>query len=474
MAKDIQDVLPSRQHACTALLVLDTAQPIWYSINCTTKYLFKVVCRVSRNEETCLNQTDLSPTSRYCHLKEMKYEASCLKLEWILNEQLDNKTCVHRVNIIKILFDAVSTDHFPPFLIGMSKHIQLKRYVQRDKQSEARLVPVGFCIVSGRSKTILPRGNLLECANKAVVSALCVCDGVSDCPGNNPADESKSVCEKIYDGLQSYEISGVSQKCGPLFEEDVSGSCIVYGKTRHVIRSSKMENGNQKTVHICHDGKNISVALLNDMVTDCSSANDEPLLVSLVNNSLHACEKTHQIPCRDGHPRCYNISVICKYNLNGFSYLVPCRTGEHLKNCASIECSMMFKCQYSYCIPWKYICDGKWDCNQGHDESVFHTCGTKRSCSHLFKCWRTQRCVHFGRICDDLSDCPFHDDEYFCNLKEVLCPFGCDCLTFAVFCGNVTVTKLNRQEFHPFEVLFFLKSVIAISLDLNRCKKYFL
>ena len=28
----------------------------------------------------------------------------------------------------------------------------------------------------------------------------------------------------------------------------------------------------------------------------------------------------------------------------------------------------MFKCPGYHCIPWSYVCDGKWDCPHGYDE----------------------------------------------------------------------------------------------------------
>ena len=40
----------------------------------------------------------------------------------------------------------------------------------------------------------------------------------------------------------------------------------------------------------------------------------------------------------------------------------------------------MFKCSSSYCIPWSYVCDSKWDCPEGDDEQ----CEGNSTCSEMF------------------------------------------------------------------------------------------
>ena len=32
-------------------------------------------------------------------------------------------------------------------------------------------------------------------------------------------------------------------------------------------------------------------------------------------------------------------------------------------------CNMRFKCELAYCIPWNYVCNGRWDCPNGEDEN---------------------------------------------------------------------------------------------------------
>ncbi len=49
-----------------------------------------------------------------------------------------------------------------------------------------------------------------------------------------------------------------------------------------------------------------------------------------------------------------------------------------------------------YCIPWKYVCNGRQDCPLGDDEEAC----TEFHCDGLFKCLKTdvQFCVHYSDI----------------------------------------------------------------------------
>ena len=107
----------------------------------------------------------------------------------------------------------------------------------------------------------------------------------------------------------------------------------------------------------CSKGFNSSKLLVNDLVIDCEDETDEDVLPL---GSTPTCMQIGQISCRIGHRKCLNISEICTYKLNEYNHLIACRTGEHLQNCTYFECNLMFKCPGYHCIPWGYVCDGKW------------------------------------------------------------------------------------------------------------------
>ena len=185
--------------------------------------------------------------------------------------------------------------------------------------------------------------------------------------------------------------------------------------------------------------------MVNDLVPDCKiESEDEPLLKTLLENHItnNLC-LPNEIPCIEGHFKCFNFTDLCKYNLNIFGHLVPCRNGAHLQNCKLFECNLKFKCWTSYCIAWAYVCDGKWDCPEGDDELAKGECSKHNRCVYAYKCKSTtQVCIHLGNICDTQLDCPHGDDEIHCEIKDRVCPESCKCLYFAIFC-----TSLNEFEY---------------------------
>ncbi len=159
-----------------------------------------------------------------------------------------------------------------------------------------------------------------------------------------------------------------------------------------------------------------------------------------------------ELPCLDGHPKCFIITQICVFSLNSCGHTHPCRNGGHMEECSDFECTTKFKCTNSYCIPWTYVCDNKWDCPKGEDELFQHICGTNKSiCVGMFRCWKTLSCIHSGSVCDGYIDCPSGDDEQFCQLKTIQCPEQCFCLAFVILC----------QEDHTELILY---PVVAIKI----------
>ena len=198
----------------------------------------------------------------------------------------------------------------------------------------------------------------------------------------------------------------------------------------------------------CLNSQVLSSQLINDLVLDCE--HDEPLLHNIYRNlKMYSCPSPNYIPCRKGHSQCFAIANTCVYRLNNLNHLIPCRTGEHIQQCAQFDCNLMFKCPDYYCTPLSYVCDGKWDCPHGYDESYL-VCGPNRLCKHMYRCRNSQICVHIEDTCNGFLDCPGNEDEQFCELVTTKCPIHCLCHMLIVQCINVILTAEHFRQNLPY------------------------
>ncbi len=110
--------------------------------------------------------------------------------------------------------------------------------------------------------------------------------------------------------------------------------------------------------------------------------------------------------------------------------------GKHLTACETHNCkNKYFKCPESYCLPWRYVCNGKWDCPGGLEEI---NCN-RPSCPGFFKCHKSSICLPTQDLCDDFNDCQDGDDEFFCGYSLKECPITCYCFLLSIKCKNVNI-----------------------------------
>ena len=153
-------------------------------------------------------------------------------------------------------------------------------------------------------------------------------------------------------------------------------------------------------------------------------------LLNIDKTSLNCAEK-NMYECFPGHIKCYTEAQKCAYNLTKDTHtLMYCRNGKHLQDCESKNCESMFKCPKSYCIPYRYICNGEWDCWNGEDEL---NCKSY-SCVRMFKCKLASICIHTNNACDGVIDCPFNDDETLCD--NIMCVAFCNCINYGISCKD--------------------------------------
>ncbi len=171
-------------------------------------------------------------------------------------------------------------------------------------------------------------------------------------------------------------------------------------------------------------------ALLDDLIPDCPNNDDEMQHANTENTQAQCPPEMYE--CLPGSSLCFSEGHRCLYNLTRDTFtLMYCRNGKHLQDCESHPCQPSFKCQQSYCIPNRYICNGKWDCWTGEEEM---SC-TNISCKALFKCKLASTCIPKRNVCDGVVDCPQQDDEKFCG--PISCLAQCLCLNYGISCIKV-------------------------------------
>ena len=321
---------------------------------------------------------------------------------------------------------------FPPFVSPHQSEDHLNKftytriantYVYRQEEVLSKKT-TGLYLCSSEKKLISTGDSIFHCKYGSSVSHLFICDGVVDCPFDN-SDEMQD-CH-LFSNAQNKLMTFSS--CGTLFYMTVDKLCFPY------FPKDNFKLSYDKTEHFSYD-------LINDLVSDTGpeGQDEQELLTILTSFSMTSCTLPHELPCLQGHSKCYSISDICKYTLNYNSPLVPCRNGNHLQNCRRFQCNSMFKCTNSYCIHWSYVNDGKWDCPDGEDENNTHMC------SNMFKCKGLRMiCIHLVNVCDKYMNWPYNDDELLCNLTDIKCIQQCSCFSLAIAC------KYSEYNF-PIEV----------------------
>ena len=91
-----------------------------------------------------------------------------------------------------------------------------------------------------------------------------------------------------------------------------------------------------------------------------------------------------------------------------------------------------------FCLPLYVRCNDVYDCPHHEDE---HQC-EHLACVNLYRCRGSAVCLHVTHVCDGWRQCPQHDDENFCHLT---CPSDCSCLGHSYLCSH-TVPLSNHTQ----------------------------
>lgn len=267
----------------------------------------------------------------------------------------------------------------------------------------------------GRSCTIGSNCNnasTFQCYNGNCIPIYAVCDFQIDCPGKFHEDEDAATCDPIsVNRSHVYKLPATSSSL-----MNISNSGISFNNS---------SQSQQLAYYQLVSNQDTSVVWSKQNLSRCTSGN-------MINSSLR-----------------------CLYEFDRYGYQIGCRDVSHLNDCADFQCKAhdYVKCSNSYCIPWRYICDGKWDCIMGEDEI-----GCARYvCPGQYKCANQSSCILLHQLCDGQPQCPMGDDEWFCDMH---CPSNCHCIGQYVDCRNANLSSLASN--------YISKSVRKLDLSYNR------
>ncbi len=458
-----------KNERCTAILLTNIADMTLIRVNCSEPMLQNIMCQIPKYYS--INATGETIVENDICNNSIKINQVCYLFYWISTcNSTKTKTMAnpgkHLTKILQHLHLATPNLRFGPvFDQHCASHFSTQRHIGLVHQTiQADKTNGGFVVNSFQFHATEIHPYLFKCGEGSFILAYFLCDGQNDCElSKNSSDEASCHCSLADDynyQCKFINVSSTEQKCSEYYYKLHDGECKMYIFLTDKSNQSDQPNRSKKsqTYFECDNGKKLEEALVNDLQFDCpTSGKDEQLLLNSMNDTtFYQCSEPHLIPCRDGHPACYNISQLCIYYFVGKTkFLATCRTGEHLASCSHFDCGIHYKCPKSYCIPWNYVCDGNWDCPHGKDESPQLKCGPTWRCINLYQCKHSATCVHVTQVCDDYSHCPHSDDEEYCSESTTACPTHCSCLLSAVICKRINITSALFKQLIQRSVLVF-------------------
>ncbi len=383
---------------CSLMLLSNLAEPEWIQINCEERIVASVLC-IEQTPTKSGGTNKITSADRTCLVNQTAKKSQCFTFLWynVTEERSFQEKCKEHNSIpvgmkdisnSLFLLDTI-TPSLGPFLSPHSPanssnfHTNTyKKYLNKvfcEQKLVQRDQAEGFYICATNRVPVSFGSHMFVCKNLSYISSAYVCDGTIDCP-NDDSDEVSCICSKLTaNHPHKANITAKKNRMRSAFSyRNISGFCqnnvfLLDGSdiVLYVDSFSKAKNKLKNiTYFVCDSGLKIDEVLMDDLVADCGpNGEDEPEMMSSAQygNFVHCSEKD-QVPCKEGHSKCYFIVDICTYKLDLYHHLFPCRSGCHLENCREFECNAMFKCLTSYCIPWSFVCDGKWDCPSGYDE----------------------------------------------------------------------------------------------------------
>ncbi len=434
-SRDIKNFISetSDSETCTVMLLDNQVGPQWIDIDCNATIASSFFCFTQKKPNN-LSYAHAVASFLFCPRNQLVINDTCYLLMRQKQRIAKQMKQVHSfiehlvLHIVKCV-----AEPFPQFFVLNNTHfmtIKLCSNINKFKLQKANPQDSAAILISTSLISAVLGGNALFCDKVQAMSILNLCDGKVDCLTKEKIDESMCTCNRA---------TNYSKHCKYLSGGSLVLNCSdFYVKIKNTCHFYPLKNNHNNTFQIKQE----------------SCAKSTQAMSSIQMSMFHVeCVRLGKFSCKKS-TTCFTFRDICTFKLDRCGKVIPCNFGSHIENCEDFNCSTTYKCPKYYCIPWVYVCNGRWDCPFGSEELK---CEHKNHCCNLFSCQGSNLCIHPVDVCDGTSDCPHEDDEYFC-IQNVKCPSGCHCLFLVVRCFSTNMTPSMLIICAKFEVIVFIKS----------------
>ncbi len=440
---------------CAVMFVSNLKSPDWMYVQCGSALTnAKVaVCSFQDTDSFIHEQRNFIFVEKLCPTNMLKFKSNCFLVTWSYGgatsqekQKRQGMTLTDESWMLHPIFHEILQNTLkltPVLLCGDEICSTVQRY-HRDKlrgrytpEQKVSGVSTGYQIFQMPTIEVAPGINVILCTSGSHISVFQLCSKQIACESGLP----QTLC--VF-----FNASAPQKHCTTILSQSKENKCVLFDTSSNTNNRLKQKDSVQVLQSPLFTCNNMTLprSLVDDLIPDCGAGvQDEQILQALViNNRKMPCKNRTQVPCQPGHLKCYDIWDTCVFNLNRYFHTMPCRNAAHLQNCRLFQCNRNYKCPEFYCIPWNYVCNERWDCPKGSDETE-NACMLVRICKGMFKC--DGICIPISSVCDGIKHCHGVEDEQFCALSSVHCPTKCLCLAFAIQCKR---TFLDLASTAPF------------------------